>query len=159
MAGRLGAGVAAIMLGLAAAGPARAVELTGETISGMPQVLAGDTLLMGGRALRLIGVAAPAPTAPGGVEARIGLYRLIDSHFTVCHLTNQRMGRALLAGCEAGGYDIGAVLIDRGLARECPATSAGRYRIQEARAKATGRALVFAVPAECGVPPVRAAGR
>lgn len=137
---------------LAAGSPAGAVELTGETLSGWAQVVAGDTILMNGRALRLIGVAVPASTAPGGVAARIGLYRLVDSRIVICHLTSQRIGPALLAGCEAGGYDIGAMLVDRGYARDCPAISNGRYRVQEARAKAAGHApAAFPMPPECGV--------
>src|SRR5260221_14618728 len=137
----------------ASIGTAEAVELTGETLTGWAQVIAGDTIQISGRALRLLGVAVPGGSAPGAADARLGLYRLVDSRIVICHLTRPRVGPALLAGCEAGGKDIGALLGDRGFARDCAGVSGGRYRIQEARAKAGGHApAALPLPPECRHP-------
>lgn len=155
---RAALGAALVVPLVAGSAPAGAVELTGETITGLAQVVAGDTLLMSGRALRLIGVAVPGASKPGAAAARMGLYKLVDSRIVICHLSNERLGPAVLAGCEAGGNDISALMIDHGYALDCPAMSKGRYRAQEARARAAGTTpKPFAMPPECGI--VKAAGR
>jgi len=134
---------------LAAAGTASAGE---ETVTARAQVVDGSTLKLDGHAIRLWGIAVPAPSRPEGMRATIGLFRLVDGRIVSCHLSDERDHRAAFWGkCEAAGLDLSALMVDGGYARDCPAQSNARYRIQEQRARDKGSDLtaVFALPAGC----------
>jgi micrococcal nuclease len=132
------------MIGGAAAEP-------GETVTARAQVLDGATLKLQGYAIRIWGIAVPAPSRADGMRSTIGLFRLIDGRIVSCHLDNGRDGSAYLGKCEAGGLDIGALMVDGGYARDCTAVTNARYRIQEQRARDRGADLTssFALPVQC----------
>jgi micrococcal nuclease len=134
---------------LLAAGAAAAEP--GETITARAQVLDGATLKLDGYAIRIWGIAVPAPTRADGMRSTIGLFRLIDGRIVTCHVNNERDGPAYLGKCEAAGMDIGALMVDGGYARDCPAQTNARYRIQEQRAHDKGSELAssFALPGYC----------
>lgn len=136
--------------GLLCAGVAAAAE-PAETITARAQVLDGGTLKLDGFAIRLWGIAVPAPSRPDGMRSTIGLFRLIDGRIVSCHLNNGRDQSTYLGKCEAGGWDISALMVDGGYARDCPAMSSARYHIQEQRARANGSDLTttFALPSHC----------
>lgn len=136
--------------GLLWAGAAMAAE-PDETITARAQVLDGATLKLDGYAIRLWGIAVPAANRPDGMRSTIGLFRLIDGRIVSCHLNNGRDQTAYLGKCEAGGWDISALMVDGGYARDCPAVSNARYRIQEQRARDKGSDLTssFALPSHC----------
>jgi endonuclease YncB( thermonuclease family) len=132
-----------------AAGAATARE---ETVTARAQVVDGSTIKLDGNAIRLWGIAVPAPNRPEGVHATIGLFRLVDGRIVSCHLNDERDQRQAFWGkCEAAGFDVSALMVDGGYARDCPAQSKARYRIQEQRARDKGSDLttVFALPPGC----------
>jgi micrococcal nuclease len=134
---------------LLAAGAASAGE---QTVTARAQVVDGSTLKLDGHAIRLWGIAVPAPNQPAGVHATIGLFRLVDGRIVSCHLNDERDQRAAYWGkCEAAGLDVSALMVDGGYARDCSAQSNARYRIQEQRAREKGSDLttVFALPPGC----------
>jgi micrococcal nuclease len=80
--------IAAVLL-LALSLPASA----GERLAGRARVTDGDTISVGGVAVRLKGLAAPEvahfgdPGEPGGEEARAFMVELVEGQTVVCDLT------------------------------------------------------------------------
>ena len=68
----------------------------GERLVGRARVTDGDTLRVGGVAVRLKGLAAPEvahvgdPGEPGGVEAKAFMVELVEGETVVCDLTQER---------------------------------------------------------------------
>ena len=117
-------GLAAALL--AAALIAAIVYLPGEEVEGRPSALDGDSLRVGGREIRLFGIDAPearqtCERADGtpwacGREAGAMLGRLTAAAPVACRGRNEdRYGR-LVATCKAGGLDLGAEMVRRGMA-------------------------------------------
>jgi endonuclease YncB( thermonuclease family) len=120
-------------------------------------VLEAGALVIEDTPLKLYGIAAP----PRDTLSMVGLHRLIDGRILTCHMIDPRQtGGTAVAGCEAAGLDIGAQLVEAGFALDCPAVSNGRYRAQEARARAAGHDLAgrFPLPATC-VPATKSRSR
>ena len=128
--------------------PVLAAELTGT----VTHVRDGDTIEVDGTAIRLQGVAAPEMHEPGGLEAATYMLQLVWGQEVTCDLTGERSYGRLVGVCRLddeatigdGDTDIGAIMIQAGLARECPRYSGGRYRDLEMDAS---RALPL--PAYC----------
>jgi micrococcal nuclease len=118
-----------LLLGLLAS-PAVAAE----RLVGRARVIDGDTLVVGGVHVRLQGVAAPEVAhpgqpqdEPGGPAARAFMQELVEDRTVVCTLTGERSRGRRVGTCMVDGRDIGAALIEAGLARDCPRFSRGRY--------------------------------
>src|SRR5258708_6562215 len=90
--------VFAIGMVLAAAGAATASEPTG-TITARAQVIDGATLKLEGQAIRLWGIAVPAPSRADGIRSTIGLFRLVDGRIVTCHINEERDQAAFLGKC------------------------------------------------------------
>lgn len=111
----------------------------------------GDTLVLGGRRIRLLGLDAPelGQTCQRGTvayrcgeEARTAMRALLLGETVTCAARgSDRFGRTL-AICEVRGQDIGATLVRRGLA-----VSFGAYAEEEREARAARRG-VWAGPFE-----------
>jgi endonuclease YncB( thermonuclease family) len=123
--------IAALLLALAI--PAEA----GERLAGRAHVTDGDTISVGGVAVRLKGVAAPEvahfgdPGEPGGIEAKRFMVELVEGQTVVCDLTQERTHGRRVGWCYRDGQDIAEALIRAGLARDCPRFSGGRYAASE----------------------------
>jgi endonuclease YncB( thermonuclease family) len=63
----------------------------------------------------------------GGPEARDYLRQLVEGETIVCRLTNERTHGRRVGWCQRGGQDLGAAVIEAGLARDCPRYSGGAY--------------------------------
>lgn len=127
-------------------------------ILGFAQVIDGDSLRIHGREVRLEGIDAPelhqtcleaGRPWPCGKAAREALARLVHRAPALC-LTrgNDRYGRAL-ATCRVAGRDIGAQMVENGLA--IAYGRASRYSAEEAEARAAYRGLwqgTFEAPAD-----------
>jgi hypothetical protein len=137
---RWGAALAAAMISTAAAQ---------DTSTGVARALESDRLEVNGLRVRLHGVIGPALSDPGGVEGQELLQRLIDSHVIVCHLLARQRNGLRVAGCEIRGRDIGALAVEAGAVRDCPAESRGRYSTQERNAPADSPARRMTLPNEC----------
>ena len=111
-----------VLIGLLVAQPAFA-----EALSGRCQVTDGDTVRVGGIAVRLKGIAAPEMSEPGGTAAREFLVQLAEGRTVVCDLTQERTHGRRVGLCRLDGQDIAEAVIAAGLARDCPRFSGGRY--------------------------------
>jgi endonuclease YncB( thermonuclease family) len=100
-------------------------ETAGGLLTGPARVIDGDTLDMAGQRIRLHGVdaferdqtcGAGASAWPCGRMAAETLSRRLDGRTVACEpLDTDRYGRTV-ARCRTGGEDLGAFLVDRGLA-------------------------------------------
>lgn len=125
-------------------------------VSGKSRVVDGDTLDVGKHRIRLTGIDAPEraqyctdaaqQSVPCGETARQTLADLVGKGPVTCTALDQdRYGR-LVATCEYGGADLGAVMVGAG-----QAVDAGRYAALELEAKAARRGIwagTFEPPAE-----------
>lgn len=112
----------------------------GETVTGQPRVVDGDTLAIGRDRIRLIGIDAPESAQicerngrdwDCGQEARRHLARLIGKAGVACEgRADDRYGRRL-AICAAGGEDLNARMVEDGFA-----VAFGNYEAEEADARA-----------------------
>ena len=115
----------------------------GERLTGRARVLDGDTIVVGGIAVRLKGVAAPeaahfgSPGGPGGEEAKAYMVELVEKGTVVCDLTRERTHGRRAGYCYVDGQDVAEALTSAGLAWDCPRFSKGRYAKAE-RVEAPG---------------------
>lgn len=96
-----------------------------QEVSGPVRVVDGDTIAYGERRVRLKGIDAPelaqlcergSESYRCGLDARQALAALVGAGLVTCRLDGRdRYGRDL-GRCEAGGRDLGAELVIRGLA-------------------------------------------
>ncbi|OZA27101.1 MAG: hypothetical protein B7X93_09760 [Hydrogenophilales bacterium 17-61-9] len=116
-------------------------------VSGVAHVIDGDTIHLttaeAGKIVkvRLQGVAAPERSDAGGAEATRFVEQLAEGRQVRCELDGSRSKDRVVGMCfvEAAGAskDIGAAVIEAGLARDCPRFSGGRYKALE-RPEAAG---------------------
>jgi micrococcal nuclease len=98
-----------------------------ETLHGRGKVTDGDTLRVGGVAVRLQGIAAPEMDEAGGAAAKAYLRELAEGQTVVCALTGERTHGRRVGTCWVGSQDLAEAVIAAGLARDCPRFSGGRY--------------------------------
>lgn len=99
-----------------------------DTLTGtVTYVRDGDTIEVGGVAVRLSGVAAPEIKEPVGQEAKQFMVRLVAGKAVRCDLNGERSFDRVIGTCFLNEKDIGAAIIAAGLARDCPRYSMGRY--------------------------------
>ncbi len=128
---------ALVVLGLAASAQA---AVSPETVNGFPEIVGGGTLRLGVETIRLHGIATAAVGSAVEIEARGWLHRRINARRVYCHFdpTTDLVDRARIGMCEIEGLDISALMVEAGMAVDCPATSKGRYKLQQQRAEAAG---------------------
>jgi endonuclease YncB( thermonuclease family) len=100
-------------------------------IEGPPRIIDGDTLEVGGKRIRLYGIAAPAPDQichragreyPCGMVARAALWNLVAGLDVVCEpVPNadkgvEADGAAVVANCSAGGASLNQNMVQAGWA-------------------------------------------
>ncbi|WP_191062502.1 thermonuclease family protein [Geminicoccus harenae] len=98
-----------------------------ETLHGHGKVTDGDTLRVGGVAVRLQGIAAPEMDESGGSAAKAYLRELAEGRTVVCALTGERTHGRRVGTCWVDSQDLAEAVIAAGLARDCPRFSGGRY--------------------------------
>ena len=91
----------------------------------------GDTLHIGETAIRLQGIAAPEPDEPFGPEASDFLTALAYGKSARCQLTGEETWNREVAVCEIDGQDLGKLMVEAGMARDCARFSDGRYQAFE----------------------------
>lgn len=140
--------------------PVSAREAGAPVVGAVTRVRDGDTLELGRVVVRLQGVAAPERRDPLGEEATLLLRELVGSREVSCEPDGTRSRGRVVAVCRVGGRDIGAILVRRGLARDCARYSRGRYAADETAARAAGAGIadVYALPAYCNERPRRRRG-
>ncbi len=132
-----------MIVALALAGGAGFVlKPSGRSLEGRAQVTDGDTIRIGESRIRLKGIDAPElrqtcrhdgrPYRCGEV-AKSALAERLEDRALTCRITGRDRYRRALATCAVDGEDIGAWLVERGLA-----VGYGGYEREEARARARG---------------------
>ena len=122
-------------------------DIVGEAVA-----VAGDTLEVAGRRLRLDGIAVPEIASPEGWMAAAMLRHIVAGHAVRCRETRAGPEGRVLAICHRDdGHDIGELMVRLGHALDCQRDSAGRYAEAEAAALADGRNLAqnFPLPRRC----------
>jgi micrococcal nuclease len=87
----------------------------------------GDTIEVGKIPIRLNGVSAPELKEPLGPQSKQFMLDLVDGKRVRCELTGAKTYDRLVGVCYLGDQDIGAAVIEAGLALDCPRFSGGRY--------------------------------
>ncbi len=95
------------------------------------KVIDGDTLSVGPTKIRLQGIAAPEMDEPLGPEARDFLTAIALGKLARCDLTVELSFDRQVAVCRIDGQDLGRLIVEAGLARDCPHFSGGRYEAFE----------------------------
>lgn len=137
----------------ASAGPA--------ILAGVATVHDGDTLTIGGVAVRLKGISAPELGEPGGIAARDALRALVGDRVVRCRLTGETTHRRAVGFCKVGRRDLQAALVRAGLAMACPRFDR-RYVPLEVRPRAAGTGVWgngYARPGYCAPRPRPAGAR
>ena len=148
---------------------ALAVMATGATaaeLAGPPKVIDGETLEVAGQRLRLYGVDAPdlrqtceirGRTYNCGRVSRTALMDLVAGVDVRCRTRGRKVGDAMLASCQAAGYDLAAGMVHTGWAMAYPREGTTYARIEKQAAKAK-RGLwqgAFVPPWEWTPPPAK----
>ena len=130
--------------------PIQALARAPSEVSGTAHVVDGDTIHLAVPCsdkvvkVRLQGVAAPERSDVGGAEATRFVEQLAEGRAVRCELDGSRSKDRVVGVCFVGGaggsggagsagngQDIGAAVIEAGLARDCPRFSGGRYKALE----------------------------
>jgi micrococcal nuclease len=111
----------------------------------------GDTIEVGGLPIRLQGLAAPEGNEPGGDEATEAMVEMVLGRELSCDLDGTRTYDRCVGICYFDGEDISDVMVRRGLARDCPRFSGGRYAQAERQAAAAGATIPrdYTLPGYC----------
>lgn len=126
---------------LLAASPAPAVA---QTTSGTAVVIDGDSLSVGGRAVRLFGIDAPegkqtcqrdGTSWACGEEAASQLKAIVDGHVVECSGRGVDQYGRILGVCTANGFELNGAMVEAGWATAYRSYS-DDYVPQEVRAKA-----------------------
>ena len=97
-------------------------------LSGMVMhVRDGDTIEVGKIPIRLYGVSAPELKEPLGPQSKRFMRDLVLGKAVRCELTGKKTYDRLVGVCYLEGKDIGAAVIEAGLALDCSRYSGGRY--------------------------------
>ena len=123
--------LAAVLLLLAT--PAAAERLEGR----VTHIRDGDTVEVDDTPILLNGLAAPESDEPGGPEATAAMHDIVDQAGgrLRCELTGETSYDRQIGTCfTPAGEDIAALMVARGVARDCPRYSGGRYQRYETEA-------------------------
>ena len=132
--------------------PAHAKQCERGTLTGtVSHVRDGDTIELNGRTIRLNGLAAPEGDEAGGAEATRAMRHMVDGQKVRCELDGERTHDRCVGVCFLEGQDISEVMVHRGVARDCPRFSQGRYAKAERQAAAGGATIgkVYPLPGYC----------
>ncbi len=147
-----------LILGLLAAGSAFLANYSSEDVAGNARVMDGDSLMVGSREIRLLGIDAPeyrqlckAAAAgnaeyPCGKKAAAHLRRLVAGKKVTCSGNETDKYDRFLGLCEAGGKEINQAMVSDGWA-----VAFGDYEREEAEARRKGNGLwqgEFSLPSD-----------
>ena len=99
-----------------------------DTLAGQASGIDGDTIRIAGQKVRLQGLAAPELDEPGGQAAKNAMIQIVMGRQVSCELDGTTTHDRVVGICYASGRDVAEELVRRGLARDCPRFSGGRYR-------------------------------
>ena len=88
----------------------------------------GDTIEVGNIPIRLNGVSAPEMNEPLGSQSKAFMVDAVMGKRVRCELNGEKTHDRWVGICYHEGNDIGAAVINAGLALDCPRFSGGRYK-------------------------------
>lgn len=94
-----------------------AVPLAAQTLSGIPRVIDGDTIVLGERRLRFHGIDAAEQNTRAGQAAQKALSEMIGGHSVSCEGHGRDHYNRLIATCYVGTQNLNAALVLAGYAR------------------------------------------
>ena len=132
--------------------PSTAAKCPRGTLTGQVTHLRdGDTIVVGSMPIRLNGLAAPEGDEPGGAAATQAMLELVQGRTLRCELDGERTRDRCVGICYLDSTDISDVMVLRGVARDSPRFSRGRYAKAERQAAAGGATIgtSYALPGYC----------
>ena len=101
--------------------------------------------------IRLNGLAAPEGDEPGGAAATQAMFEVVQGRTLRCDLDGERTHNRCVGVCYLDGADISAIMVHRGVVRDCPRYSQGRYAEAELQAAAAGATIgrIYTLPGYC----------
>jgi micrococcal nuclease len=132
--------------------PATAGDCPRGTLTGpVTHVRDGDTIVVGSMPIRLNGLAAPEGDEPSGAAATRAMLELVQGRTLRCELDGERTHDRCVGVCYLDGADISEAMVHRGVARDCPRFSQGRYAEAEFQAAADGATIrqTYRLPGYC----------
>ena len=123
-------GKCGVLAAMAISGLLMASSIAAEptTLTGsVTRVRDGDTIEVGGIPIRLDGVSAPELDEPLGEQSKAFLRDLVSSKSLRCELNGQKTYDRFVGICYLNGIDISVLVVEAGLALDCPRYSGGRY--------------------------------
>ena len=100
----------------------------------------GDTIVVGTTPIRLKGIAAPERYDPLGPASTAAMSRLVLGRMVICELDGSASFDRCVGTCHVM-TDIGLVMVETGMARDCPGFSIGRYADAEQQAANAGATI------------------
>jgi endonuclease YncB( thermonuclease family) len=97
-------------------------------VSGVAHVIDGDTIVVEGIHVRLMGVDAEELSEPNGPEAKRYMQFLVNVDEITCTLTGERSYERYIGSCFNRGADLAAGMVANGKALDCARYSHGKYR-------------------------------
>ena len=94
----------------------------------------GDTIEVGRIPIRLNGVSAPELKEPLGPHSKAFMVDLVMGKRVRCELNGEKTYDRFVGICYLDDKDIGAAVIEAGLALDCPRFSGGKYKAVETEA-------------------------
>jgi endonuclease YncB( thermonuclease family) len=111
-------------------------------VTGRVRVRDGDTIEVGGIAVRLQGLHCPELREAGGRAASSAMQRLTRGNEVRCTLTGERTYDRIVGTCHVGASDLAAALIRERVCARCPRyDTAGRYAAAQRDAGAWNRSM------------------
>lgn len=97
-------------------------------------IVDANTLQFAERRVQLAGVMPPNRERPEHGQAQDLLQSLTQGEYVWCLLIEEERAEPLRGFCYVrGGLDLAGVLVGRGLGRDCPRFSGGRYYLMESK--------------------------
>jgi micrococcal nuclease len=102
-------------------------------VSGVPQVIDGDTLRLSDTLIRIAGIDAEELNEPNGATAKWALSMLTSrsKHVTCTPVGARTYNRKVMTCRTAEGVDLAEYMVRGGWALDCEAYSGGRFRTME----------------------------
>lgn len=91
-------------------------------------VARGDMLVIAGTPVLLRGIDLPNGNRTLAQDAREEMLEIVRDSVVSCRLNGEKLHNHMLGNCTAGGEDIAAALVARGVALDCERYSQGQYR-------------------------------
>lgn len=101
------------------------------TVSGQALVLDGDTIMVEGIRVRLIGIDAEELIEPHGLDAKRHMQVLVNGSTIICKLTGERSYERYIGRCYRNSDDLAVAMVSQGKALDCAHYSHGEYRKYE----------------------------